>query len=383
MLLRRVVGVGDRGGGAFRLPLLGTGRARRQLPFVLEQVVEEVVAPPGRRLRPGDFGTAGDGIGAPARAVLAFPAKPLVLDRTAFRLRSDQRRIAGTVRLAESVAARDQRDRLLIVHRHAGEGLADIPRRRDRVGIAVRALGIDVDQAHLHGAERIGELAFAAVALIAQPRAFRTPVKLFGFPGVGAAAGKAEGLESHRLERDVAGQHVEVGPRNLAAVLLFDRPQETARLVEIGVVRPAVERREALLSAAGATAAIGDTVGAGAMPGHAYEQAAIVAEVGRPPVLRIRHQRLQVLDHGVEIETLELLGVVERRAHRVGPQRVLTQTPEIELVRPPVAVGVGVGDAREGALALVWHGSLRSLSASRNVRTQPRRYNSGMTCGVP
>ena len=38
-----------------RLPLLGAGRALGQLPFVLEQVVEEVVAPLGRRLRPGDF----------------------------------------------------------------------------------------------------------------------------------------------------------------------------------------------------------------------------------------------------------------------------------------------------------------------------------------
>jgi hypothetical protein len=48
--------------------------------------------------------------------------------------------IAGAVGLAEGVAAGDQRDGLLVVHRHAGEGLADVARRCERVGLAVRAL---------------------------------------------------------------------------------------------------------------------------------------------------------------------------------------------------------------------------------------------------
>ena len=90
MLLRLVEGVRDRGGGAFRLPLLRTGRALRQLPFVVEQVVEEVVAPLRRRLRPGDFRAAGDGVGAEAGAMLALPAEALILDEAAFRLRADQ-----------------------------------------------------------------------------------------------------------------------------------------------------------------------------------------------------------------------------------------------------------------------------------------------------
>ena len=98
----------------FRLPLLRAGRALRQLPFVFEQVLEEEVAPLRRRLRPGDFRTAGDGVGADAGAVLAFPAEALVLDGAAFRLRADQRRIAGAVGLAEGVAAGDQRDGLFV-----------------------------------------------------------------------------------------------------------------------------------------------------------------------------------------------------------------------------------------------------------------------------
>ena len=50
----------------------------------------------------------------------------------AFRLGADQRRIAGAVGLAEGVAAGNQRDRLLVVHRHARERLANIPGRRER-----------------------------------------------------------------------------------------------------------------------------------------------------------------------------------------------------------------------------------------------------------
>jgi hypothetical protein len=71
---------------------------------------------------------------------------------------------------------------------------------------------------------------------------------------------------------------------------------------------------------------------------HANEQRPVVAEVGRPPVLRIPHQAVQVLDHGVEVEALEFLGVVEGRAHRIGQGGVLVENVKVQLVRPPVAV---------------------------------------------
>ena len=158
--------------------------------------------------------------------------------------------LAGAVGLAESVAAGDQRDGLLVVHRHALEGLADVPRRGDRIRLAVRPFRIDVDEAHLHGAERILKLAVAAVALVLEPLAFGTPVDvLVGLPGVLAPAAETERLEAHRLEGDVAGENHEVGPGDFPAVFLLDRPQQPARLVEVPVVRPAVERREALLAA--------------------------------------------------------------------------------------------------------------------------------------
>ena len=102
------------------------------------------------------------------------------------------------------------------------------------------------------------------------------------------AAAEAERLEAHRLQGDVAGEDHQVGPRDLPAVLLLDRPEQAAGLVEVRVVGPAVERGEALRAGAGAAAAVVDAVGAGAVPRHADEERAVVAVVGRPPVLRRR-----------------------------------------------------------------------------------------------
>ena len=79
------------------------------------------------------------------------------------------------MRLAESVAAGDQRHRLFVVHRHARKGLANIARRGHRVGVAVGAFRVHVDQAHLHGGQRICQFAVAAVALVATAMWSRDP----------------------------------------------------------------------------------------------------------------------------------------------------------------------------------------------------------------
>ena len=355
--LRRIVGVGDRGTAVLRLPLVRAGRALGELPFVVEQVVEEVVAPLRRRLRPGDFRATGDRVLAFAGAELADPAQALRLDAGRFRLRSHQGRIAGAMGLAEGVAAGDQCHGLLVVHRHARERLADVAGRREGIGIAVRPFRIDVDQAHLHGAQRVLKFAVAAVALVRQPLAFRPPVDVgLGLPGVDAPGAEAERLEAHGFEGDVAGEDEEVGPRDLGAVFLLDRPQQPAGLVQVGVVGPAVEWREALLAAAGTAAAVADPIRPGAVPGHADEERPIVAEVGRPPILRLRHQGVEILDHGVEIEAVEFLGVVEGRAHRVGQRGVLVKDLKVELVRPPVTIRRSSPAARERAFAFSRHG---------------------------
>src|SRR5262245_23382418 len=269
-----------------RLPLMVAGRALREFPLEAEQVLEVVVAPLRGRRGPGDFQSAGDRVSALAGAKFVSPAKALLGEFGRFGIRSTIGLSGSSVGLAEAMAADDERHRLLVVHRHAPEGFADIPRRGDRIGVAVRALRVDVNQSHLHGGERIFEIPVAGVALVGQPGRLGAPIDvMIRLPDVLATASETEGLESHRFESDVAGQDHQVGPGNLAAVLLLDRPEQATRLVQADVVRPTVERREALLSPATAAAAVPYAVGAGAVPRHANEQGTVVAEVRRPPVL--------------------------------------------------------------------------------------------------
>src|SRR5207244_9799501 len=113
------------------------------------------------------------------------------------------------------------------------------------------------------------------------------------------------------LQGGGARENHEGGPGDLSAILLLDWPQQSARLVKIHVVRPAIERREALLTRSGPAAAVADAVRARAVPRHSNEEWPVVAKVGRPPILRVGHQGMQVLDHGVQVEAHEFLRAVE------------------------------------------------------------------------
>ena len=207
------------------------------------------------------------------------------------------------------------------------------------VRIAVGTLGVDVDQAHLDGAERICQFPVSGVALIAEPLSLRTPVDIFlRRPDVLAPTAEAERLETHCLQRAVPGEDQQVGPRDLPAVFLLDRPEQSTRLVEVGVVGPAVERGKALCAGASAATAVGDAVGSCGVPRHADEEGSVVAVVGRPPVLRLRHQGVDVFGQGFEIERPELLGVVEVRPQGIRLERVLTEDAQVQLIRPPVPV---------------------------------------------
>src|SRR5437660_1871839 len=93
---------------------------------------------------------------------------------------------------------------LLVIHRHAGERLPDIPCRGDWIRPSIGTLRIHVNPAHLNSGERIIELTIAAVALVPQPLALRPPENvLWRFPNVHAPPAKTEGFEPHRLQRDV------------------------------------------------------------------------------------------------------------------------------------------------------------------------------------
>ena len=321
--LRRVVGVGDsvRACAVLRLPLVRACGALRELPLVAEQDPEEAVVPGDRGVGPDDFETAGDRVAAHAGAVRALPAEALLLDRGSLGIGADVVLRARAVGLAEGVTARDQGDRLLVVHRHPAERLTDVAGRGERVRVAVRALRVDVDETHLDRGQRVLQLAVAAVALVPEPGGLGTPVDVVvRLPDVLAAAAEAEGREAHRLQGNVAREDHQVAPRDLLAVLLLDRPQQPAGLVEADVVRPAIERREALLAGPGAAAAVADPVGAREVPRHPDHERAVVAEVGRPPVLGVRQHLRDVVLHGREVEGLERLGVVELLAHAGWPR---------------------------------------------------------------
>ena len=93
------------------------------------------------------------------------------------------------------------------------EGLADVPGGGERIRVAVGPLRVHVDQAHLHGAERTGELPVAAVALVAEPRVLGAPEDLVGLPDVLAPEAEAERLEPHRLQGDSCRRRPSGRPR--------------------------------------------------------------------------------------------------------------------------------------------------------------------------
>src|SRR5580658_10666243 len=280
MSLRRIVRIGHRAlaRAILRCPLMRARRTLRQFPFIAEQVGKEVVVPLRRRRGPNHFQSAADRVCTMTFAQFILPSEALILNVGAFWFVAHiLSRNAGPMRLAEGVTAGNQCYGLFIVHRHAGEGLADIPSRGNWIGLPIRPFRVHIDQTHLHRTQMTLKLTIAAVTLVGKPRTLRTPVHLFRFPNVLAAAAKTKSLESHRLQRYVSSENDEVSPGNFPSILLFDRPQQPPCLIEVHVVRPAIERSEALLPRSSSAAPITDAVRARAVPRHANEKRPIVA----------------------------------------------------------------------------------------------------------
>ncbi len=327
-----------------------------QLVIVIEQQAEVVLAPVGRSVDPRSLDAARHGVLAAAAVVGADPAEALRGEVATRGRRAELRRVAVAVRLAESVPAGGERDGLFMVHRHALERHLDVARRLQRVGVAARAFGIDVDQAHLDRRQRAFEH-FHAVRRVdaglhafVDPLVFRAPVDVtLGFEHVGAAAAEAEGRAAHRFDRDVAGEDEQVGPRDILAVLLLDRPQQAAGLVEVAVVGPRIERGEALLARIGAAAPVGRAVGTRRVPRHADEERAVMAVIGRPPGLAVGHQRGQVGLERLVVDRVERLGVVEVLTQRVG-RPVGVEDLGRQHFRPPVLVGAAEQRANAAAM---------------------------------
>ena len=48
---------------------------------------------------------------------------------------------------------------------------------------------------------------------------------------------------------------------------------------------------------------------------------------------------MEVLDHGIEIEALEFLRIIELLVHGIGQGGVLVQDLQVQLIRPPARIG--------------------------------------------
>ncbi len=331
------------------LPLPGAGRALAQFPFMAEQHLEEAHVERRGMGGPCAFEARRYRVARKAVLVRVRPAEALFLDIGAFRVRAEQSGIAIAMRLADRVAARRQRGGFLVVHGHAGEGFAHLISGLLRVGFPAHAFGVHIDEAHLHGGERVCERACILVALVAfapEPLLLRAPIGvLFRVPYVLAAKGEAKGFQPHGFIGDGARKDDEVGPAHFVAVFLLERPEQAPRLVEAHIVGPGVQRREALVGGAAAAASVCEAVGARRVPGHADHQAAIMAPVGRPPGLAVRHQRVKVFLQRRDIELLQFFAIVKILAERVRLGVVLVKNVEIEGVRPPFHVGGACGGA--------------------------------------
>ena len=132
------------------------------------------------------------------------------------------------------------------------------------------AIGIVVGRKHggvflVHSSRTMGVANIAS-----QPFRFSAPINiLIGFPGIGATSGETECLKPHRFECDITRKDQQIGPGNLVAVFLLDRPKQTTRFIKPNIIRPAVQRGKTLLSTTSPTAAVSGAVGARAVPSHA------------------------------------------------------------------------------------------------------------------
>src|SRR4029077_3148754 len=121
----------------------------------------------------------------------------------------------SSVSFAEGVTAGDQSHGFFVVHRHTRERLTDILGCLDRIGNALRAFRIHINESHRRSAEWTCEIALARIAFVrSHPSRLMTPVDVkVGFPNVRTPAGKTKSLEAHGFEGDITREDHQVGPR--------------------------------------------------------------------------------------------------------------------------------------------------------------------------
>ena len=87
------------------------------------------------------------------------------------------------------------------------------------------------------------------------------------------------------------------------------------------------------------------------MPGHTHKERPIMPVIRRPPGLRHRHQRKNVILQRLQVELLERLSIAEARIHRVGFGGLLAEDAQIQLIGPPIIIGPRA-EPRRGWLAM-------------------------------
>ena len=97
---------------------------------------------------------------------------------------------------------------------------------------------------------------------------------------------------------------------------------------------------QVVITGMGATTPVGCAVGACRMPCQADEQTAVVPIIGGPPILALRHQLRQVVFECRIVQLLKSFAVIEIGIHRAGYRCVLVQDGQVELIGPPLCVGL-------------------------------------------
>ena len=157
-------------GGVLGHPLVSACWAFGQYPLVAEQVFKVAVVPLDGVVGPCAFKAATNLVATLAAAEGIFPAQALLFNAGTFGLRADVLAwVGGTMAFAKGMATRGERHGFVVVHGHSGEGFSDVAGRAQRVWRAVWAFRVHIDQAHLHGSQRVLKIAITAVTLIGQP----------------------------------------------------------------------------------------------------------------------------------------------------------------------------------------------------------------------
>src|SRR6185312_17407239 len=86
------------------------------------------------------------------------------------------------------------------------------------------------------------------------------------------------------------------------------------------------------------TTTVGNTISTRTVPGHTDKQASVMSKICRPPILRVGHERMQILFYSLQVEAFKGFCIVKIFIHWVGSTRMLAQNAQFKLIGPPVAV---------------------------------------------